>query len=104
MAVRPNHPEGKVRELQRKLYVCAKRSRTRRFHALFDRICRGDVLREAWKRVRSNKGAAGVDEQSIRAIEEKGVDVFLDGIRADLLAGRDRPSPGRRRDIPKGDR
>jgi len=103
MAVRPNNPEEKVRELQRKLYVCAKRSRTRRFHALFDRICRGDVLREAWKRVRSNKGAAGVDEQSIRAIEEKGVDVFLDGIRADLLAGRYRPSPVRRRYIPKAD-
>jgi group II intron reverse transcriptase/maturase len=103
MAVRPNNPEGKVRELQRKLYVCAKRSRTRRFHALYDRICRGDVLREAWKRVRSNKGAAGVDEQGIRAIEEKGVDLFLDGIRADLLAGRYRPSPVRRRYIPKAD-
>ena len=103
MAIRPNNPEGKVRELQRKLYVCAKRSRTRRFHALFDRICRGDVLGEAWRRVRSNKGAAGVDEQSIRAIEEKGVEPFLEGIRADLLAGRYRPSPVRRRYIPKAD-
>ena len=103
MAVRPNNPEGKVRELQRKLYVCAKRSRTRRFHALFDRICRGDVLREAWRRVRSNKGAAGVDEESIKAIEEKGVDLFLEGIRADLVKGRYRPSPVRRRYIPKAD-
>jgi group II intron reverse transcriptase/maturase len=103
MAVRPNTPDDKVRELQRKLYVCAKRSRTRRFHALYDRICRGDVLREAWRRVRSNQGAAGVDEQSIQSIEEKGVDGFLDGIRADLLAGRYRPSPVRRRYIPKDD-
>ena len=103
MAVRPNTPESKVRELQRKLYVCAKRSRTRRFHALYDRICRGDVLREAWKRVRSNKGAAGVDEESIQSIEEKGVDGFLDGIRSDLWAGRYRPSPVRRRYIPKAD-
>jgi group II intron reverse transcriptase/maturase len=103
MAVRPNTPDDKVRELQRKLYVCAKRSRTRRFHALYDRICRGDVLREAWRRVRSNQGAAGVDEQSIQSIEEKGVDGFLDGIRADLLAGRYRPSPVRRRYIPKAD-
>ena len=101
--MRPNNPEGKVRELQRKLYVCAKRSRTRRFHALFDRICRGDVLREAWRRVRSNKGAAGVDEESIKAIEEKGVDLFLEGIRADLVKGRYRPSPVRRRYIPKAD-
>ena len=103
MAVRPNTPCDKVRELQRKLYVCAKRSRTRRFHALFDRICRGDVLREAWKRVRSNRGAAGGDEKSIQSIEEKGGDVFLDGIRSDLVAGRYRPSPVRRRYIPKAD-
>lgn len=103
MAVRPNTPIDKVRELQRKLYVSAKRSRTRRFHALYDRICRGDVLREAWKRVRSNRGAAGVDEESIQSIEEKGVDVFLEGIRSDLVSGRYRPSPVRRRYIPKAD-
>src|SRR4030067_672952 len=103
MAVRPNNPCGKVRELQRKLYVCAKRSRTRRFHALYDRICRGDVLREAWKRVRSNKGAAGVDQESIRAIEERGVGLVLEGIRADLVSGRYRPSPVKRRYIPKAD-
>ncbi len=103
MAVRPNTPYDKVRELQRKLYVCAKRSKTRRFHALYDRICRGDVLWEAWKRVRSNRGAAGVDEESIPSIEEKGVDVFLEGIRADLVSGRYRPSPVRRRYIPKAD-
>ena len=103
MAVRPNTPCDKVRELQRKLYVCAKRSKTRRFHALYDRICRGDVLREAWKRVRSNRGAAGVDEESIQSIEEKGVDGFLEGIRADLMSGRYRPSPVRRRYIPKAD-
>ena len=47
-----NNPEvSKVRELQRKLWVCAKQSKTRRFHALYDRIYRGDVLWEAWKRV-----------------------------------------------------
>ena len=103
MAVRPNTPIDKVRELQRRLYVAAKRSSTRRFHALYDRICRGDVLLEAWKRVRSNGGAAGVDGESIRAIEESGIDAFLEGIRADLLAGNYRPSPVRRRYIPKAD-
>jgi len=50
---------GDVRELQRKLWVAAKRSPGRRFHALFDRVCRSDVLREAWRRVQKNKGAAG---------------------------------------------
>ena len=57
----------KVRELQRKLWVCAKQSRTRRFHALYDRIYRSDVLREAWRRVRSNGGAAGVDRETLES-------------------------------------
>ena len=93
----------KVRELQRKLYVCAKQSKTRRFHALYDRIYRSDVLREAWRRVRSNRGAAGVDRETLEDIEQHGVDQFLAGIEADLRAGRYRPSPVRRRYIPKGD-
>jgi RNA-directed DNA polymerase len=57
----------KVRELQRKLYVCAKQSKTRRFHALYDRIHRCDVLWRAWMRVRSNRGAAGVDAVTLRS-------------------------------------
>ena len=96
-----NNPVDKVRQLQRKLWVCAKRSRTRRFHALYDRIHRGDVLWEAWERVRSNGGAAGVDGKSISAIESAGVQSWLLEIQADLRAGRYRPSPVRRRYIPK---
>jgi hypothetical protein len=65
-----NTPKGKVRELQRKLYVCAKQSKIRRFHALYDRIYRSDVLWEAWKRVRSNGGAAGVDAETISAFSQ----------------------------------
>jgi retron-type reverse transcriptase len=98
-----NTPNEKVRELQRKLYVCAKRSRTRRFHALYDRIYRSDVLWEAWRRVRSNRGAAGVDAETIQAIEERGVVQFLTGIKAALRAGRYRPLPVKRRYIPKGE-
>ena len=78
-----NNPIEKVRQLQRKLYVCAKQSRTRRFHALYDRIYRSDVLWEAWRRVRSNSGAAGVDGETIQAIEERGVEKFLSEIQAD---------------------
>ena len=52
------NPEEEVRELQHKLYVYAEQSKTRRFHALYDRIYRSDVLWEAWRRVRSNGGAA----------------------------------------------
>ena len=54
-------------------------------------------------RVRSNRGAAGVDEATLRSIEEQGVAQFLEGIQADLKAGRYRPSPVRRQYIPKGD-
>lgn len=98
-----NTPNEKVRQLQRKLYVCAKQSKTRRFHALYDRIHRSDVLWEAWKRVRSNGGAAGVDGETIRAIEERGPGEFLTEIQAALKAGRYRPSPVKRRYIPKAD-
>src|SRR5436190_8926322 len=96
-------PIDKVRQLRRKLYVCAKQSRTRRFHALYDRIYRSDVLWEAWRRVRSNGGAAGVDAETIQAIEERGPGEFLAEIQAVLQAGRYRPQPVKRRYIPKGD-
>ena len=98
-----NTPNEKVRQLQRKLYVCAKQSKTRRFHALYDRIYRSDVLWEAWRRVRSNGGAAGVDGESIQAIEQRGVEMFLTEIQAEAQAGRYRPSPVKRRYIAKAD-
>lgn len=97
------NPDEKVRQLQRKLYVCAKQSRTRRFHALYDRIYRSDVLWEAWRRVRSNGGAAGVDAETIQAIEQRGPGEFLAEIQAALKASRYRPSPVKRRYIPKAD-
>ncbi|MDQ2668366.1 MAG: group II intron reverse transcriptase/maturase [Gemmatimonadota bacterium] len=104
----PNHPDrrnpvDKVRRLQRRLWVAAKRSPGRRFHALYDQICRSDVLQEAWKRVKCNKGAAGVDSQTIAGIEERGVDVLLQDIGDALRAGTYRPSVVLRRYIPKAD-
>jgi RNA-directed DNA polymerase len=98
-----NTPNEKVRELQCKLYVCAKRSRTRRFHALYDRIYRSDILWEAWRRVRSNRGAAGVDAETIQAIEKRGVVEFLTEIEVALRTGRYRPLPVKRRYISKGE-
>lgn len=93
----------KVRELQGKLADAAKRSRNRRFHALWDRIYRMDVLWEAWSRVRANGGAPGLDGKTIQDIEEHGVAEFLEGIQKDLKAGKYWPQPVRRQYIPKPD-
>jgi len=105
---RPNHPEGrkpidKVRRLQRRLWKAAKQHPTRRFHALYDRICRRDVLQEAWRRVKRNKGVAGVDAVTLAAIEADGVERFLGSIEQELRGGRYRPKAVLRRYIPKAD-
>jgi RNA-directed DNA polymerase len=94
---------GKVRELQRKLWAAAKQSEGRRFHALYDRIHRGDVLWEAWERVRANRGAAGVDRMTLAVVEEYGVDRMLRELSRDLQRGAYRPAPVRRVEIPKSD-
>ncbi len=96
-------PVGKVRELQRKLWAAAKQSEGRRFHALFDRIYRRDVLVEAWERVRANRGAAGVDRMTLAVVEEYGVERMLSELASDLRAGAYCPSPVRRVEIPKPD-
>jgi RNA-directed DNA polymerase len=93
-----------VRELQRKLWAAAKQSPERRFHALYDRVHRGDVLREAWCRVRANRGAAGVDRVTLAYVQEEyGVQRLLAELQADLREGTYRPAPARRADIPKPD-
>ncbi len=80
---RPNLPRwaimpiAKVRQLQNRLWAAAKQSEGRRFHALYDRIYRSDVLWEAWERVRANRGAAGVDRSDPAAVEAYGVERML---------------------------
>jgi len=107
-ASRPNSPGGrrsddKVRRLQRRLCAAAKRSPGRRFHALYDRIHRDDVLWEAWRRVKRNKGAAGVDAQTLVDVREYGERRFIEELRAVLRAGKYRPQAVRRCYIPKAD-
>jgi group II intron reverse transcriptase/maturase len=104
----PKHPDGsspidKVRRLQFRLWTAAKQSPGRRFHALYDRIYRGDVLWEAWKRVKRNKGAAGVDAQTIADIQEYGEERFLGEIQTVLRKGEYQPQAVRRHYIPKAD-
>jgi group II intron reverse transcriptase/maturase len=92
---------SKARQLQRALYVAAKRSTGRRFHALYDKVSREDILVQAWAEVKANRGAAGVDGQTLADIEARGVDQFLREIRTELQARRYRPQPARRVFIPK---
>jgi group II intron reverse transcriptase/maturase len=96
-------PTDKVRQLQRRLWVAAKRAPNRCFHALLDRIYRRDVLWEAWRRVKANRGAAGVDRETLNGVEQYGVERMLDELHVLLRAGTYRPQPVLRRYIPKAD-
>lgn len=93
----------KSRQLQRRLYLAAKRNRNRRFHALYDRIYRPDVLWRAWHEVKRKRGKPGVDGISIEAIDSGDVQSFLGLIAEDLKAGKYRPKPVLRVYIPKPD-
>ena len=91
----------RVRALQRVLYRCAKQDRDRRFHALYDKVARSDVLWKAWGEVRANRGAPGVDGITIDDVIRSGVRDFLDRLAEQLRAGTYRPKPLRRAYIPK---
>ena len=93
--------QDRVRELQRTLYRAAKADPGRRFHALYDKVYRRDVLERAWESVRANHGAAGIDRQTIADVERYGIARLLDELAADLKDGSYRPLAARRVFIPK---
>jgi len=90
-----------VRALQRTLYRAAKADPGRRFHALYDKVLRRDVLERAWGQVRRNAGASGIDQTTIADVEQYGVDQLLDELAAELREQRFTPLPARRVYIPK---
>lgn len=105
---RPKRAERKAparldnaRKLQRTLYRVAKQQPERRFTLLYDKVCRQDILQEAWRRVKSNKGAAGVDEVDMNEIREYGEARFLGETEQELRDGSYRVSFVRRVHIPK---
>jgi retron-type reverse transcriptase len=79
----------------------AKQQPERRFTLLYDKVCRQDILEEAWQRVKSNKGAAGVDDVDIDEIREYGEARFLSELEQELRDGSYRVSFVRRVHIPK---
>jgi RNA-directed DNA polymerase len=93
--------QDRVRDLQRTLYRAAKADPRRRFHALYDKVYRRDVLERGWELVRANRGAAGIDRETIADVERYGVSRLLDELAADLKDGGYRPVPARRVFIPK---
>jgi len=94
----------KIRTLQRKLYAKAKQEPGYRFYALYDKAYRADILHHAYRLVRSNKGAPGIDGVSFAAIEaEEGIETFLEGLAEEVKNRTYQPMPVRRVMIPKTD-
>src|SRR4029453_10709241 len=89
------------RALQRVLYRSAKQQPHRRFHALFDKVARGDILERAWEEVRANRGAPGADGVTIEQVEASGVASFLQELAAALNAGTYRPAALRAGGLPQ---
>jgi RNA-directed DNA polymerase len=87
--------------LQHALYRAAKADPGRRFHALYDKVRRRDVLWRAWVAVRRNNGAAGIDKVTLAGVEQYGVARLLDELASELKEGCYRPLPARRVSIPK---
>jgi RNA-directed DNA polymerase len=93
----------KVRDFQNRLYLTAKADRKRKFYAMYDKIYRKDILEEAWKRVKRNGGAGGIDKVSIIDVKAYGEEKLLDEIAEELRTEKYRCKPVRRTYIPKAD-
>ena len=92
-----------VQKLQTVLHDKAKESPDRRFHALYDKVYRRDVLAFAYECCKANGGAAGVDGQTFEHIEKYGEERWVDELTKELKDGTYRPLPVRRVYIPKPD-
>jgi RNA-directed DNA polymerase len=92
----------KVRKLQRALYRASKQDKERRFYSLYDKVWRADVLWEAWRQVKANKGAPGVDGKAIDVIVETGQEeVTIKRLQEALRAKTYKFAPVRVVEIPK---
>ena len=94
-------PSETVEKLQTSLQTKAKAEPAFRFYALWDKVCRQDVLLEAYRRCRANAGAAGVDGETFERIDAQGPERWLGTLREELVSGRYVPKPLLRVWIPK---
>lgn len=92
-----------IRELQRKLYRKAKQEKEYRFYLLYDKTYRMDILSHAYRLVKANKGAPGIDSETFENIEERegGAEKYLEEIAGELKRKDYRPQAVRRVYIPK---
>jgi RNA-directed DNA polymerase len=92
-----------LQDLRRKIYTKAKADTAWRFWGLYVHVCKMETLREAYALAKKNNGAPGIDGVTFEAIEDSGVEAFLQQIQDELAAHRYRPLRNRRQEIPKGD-
>ncbi|MFD2333641.1 group II intron reverse transcriptase/maturase, partial [Cohnella sp. GCM10020058] len=87
-----NDTKVNAQQFQQALSLAAKENPRRRFHALYDKVHRSDILWEAWKRVKGNGGSGGVDGMTIdHIVEVIGEERFVDEIQTTLRDGEYRP-------------
>jgi len=90
-----------LQDLRKNLYVKAKAEPTWRFWGLYAHVCKTETLQEAYEMAKKNDGAPGIDGVTFEAIEEGGVESFLEQIRDELITQAYRPMPARKKEIPK---
>ena len=91
-----------LQDLRRKIYLKAKSDKTWQFWGLYVHVCKMETLQSAYRDVKNNNGAPGIDGVTFNDIEKDGLEDFLKQIQNELVSGMYRPMRNRIKEIPKG--
>jgi RNA-directed DNA polymerase len=91
-----------LQDLRERISIKAKADKTWRFWGLYVHVCKMETLYEAYVMAWRNNGAPGIDGVTFKDIEESGEQEFLQKLRDELVSETYRPSPNRKKEIPKG--